>query len=123
MTMVEQLPALHETIFEMMLKARWVKFYTFTDGGGCRLAWTTGGAQRAMILKAIILSYDLYDEDYAPVAFTIMSRSGDLNGMAETAHPELLAFWRDCCDEIGLKSLMDDCLAFVQIVCHFHQNT
>jgi hypothetical protein len=114
----EQLPAIHETqtLLEMMLRARWLKSFMFTDGEGWQLVWTAGGAQRVFLLKAIIGSYDLDDDDHAPVAFTILAQSDNFTDAAEIVHADVLAFWRQCSVEIGLRATIEDCLAFVRII-------
>jgi hypothetical protein len=106
----------HEKIFDLMLRARWLHAFRFTDDRCWRLIWTTGGAQRALLLKAIIRSYDLGNDDHAPVAFTILAQSGNYDNLAGIAHRDVLAFWQQCCDELRLAPTFDDCLALVQIL-------
>ena len=112
----QQRLAAREKVFGLMLDARWLHSLTFIEAEGWRLIWTTGGSQRAMLLKAMAKSYDLWDDDHAPLAFTILAQSGNFAGVAPIAHPEVLTFWRDCCAEIGLTPDFDLCLAFVQII-------
>jgi hypothetical protein len=108
--------AAREKVARLMLDARWLHSITFTEEQRWRLIWTTGGAQRALFLKAMAASYDLMDDDHAPLAFTILAQSSDYAGLAPMVQPDVLTFWRDCCAEIGLIPDFDLCLAFVQII-------
>ena len=105
-----------EKVAGLMLDARWLHTITFPEETGWHFVWTTGGAQRAAFLKAMAASYDLADDDHAPLAFTIMALSADYAGLAPMVHPDVLTFWRDCCQELGLTPDFDLCLAFVQII-------
>jgi hypothetical protein len=112
----DPLQVTRERVLDRMLNARWLHAFMFSEERGWRLIWTTGGAQRALLLKAIIKSYDLGDDDHAPLAFTILARSGNFADIKPMAHPDVLVFWLQCCDEIGLPPVIEDCLTFVQII-------
>ena len=111
-----EMHALHEKIFGLMLKAGWLERFTFTNDKGWHTTWSGPGAQRAILLRNIIESHRLDSDDRMPVAFTIGAQGGGFGIIPNVTDRDVLAFWRQCREELGLELLADDCLVFVHII-------
>ena len=113
----DQAHALFERVFEQMLKARWLYEWSFTDGKGWKLGWTAQGAQRAVLLKKMIVAFRLANDDRAPIAFGIfLQREGPPIFSHWRHDDEMAGFWRQCVQELFLQGDGDGLLTLVHII-------
>ena len=113
-----EMHALHEKIFGLMLKAKWLTEFRYTDGKGWHLTWSLDGATRALELKRIISDCGLGDDGRAPIAFTVLAQGGTFPGARTSGEvdPEVCRQWRDAVTELGLEVSEDDLLVFVHVI-------
>ena len=105
-----------EVVMDSMVRAGWLKSHIFTTGKGHHLVWTTEGGQRAVLMKEIVVSHGLDQDDRSPIAFDMLSKGERLPAARLAFEPEeiLLAFWKSCVDELEVHG--DELLVLIQIV-------
>jgi hypothetical protein len=81
-----QMRALHEEMCDRMLRATWLKRYTWTDGKGLHLTWTREGALAAVSLKRWHELLRLDDHDRAPVLAAKLAHGESLGLAGEQEH-------------------------------------
>ncbi len=108
-----------ERMAERLLLAGWLKKFSHTDGGGWTVVWVAQGAQRAILLKRMITSFNLHNET-AVADFTKLAQQGRLP--VPTIDAKLArntaGFWCDMLAEVGLAPA-DDLMMFAHIILKF----
>jgi hypothetical protein len=114
----EESKNLFTRIMDRMVAIGWLHSYTFTDGKGYHLNWTEVGTERAMCLKKIALTFDLKNDDRAPVAFDIIAQGDSLRGFVRPFEldPDIAAYWCQSVNQLGYRGSDDDLLGLVHIV-------
>lgn len=112
----KQLYRLEAKIFKSFRKAGWVEEGVFSEENGWRVVWTELGMRRVRRLREVIEAQHLEASERAPVAFTVFALGGVATGNCAQADAAAVQFWRECCEEIGLTAIAEDCVVFVRII-------
>jgi hypothetical protein len=101
-----QMRALFEIRLNRMVEIGWLHSFRFTDGKGFHLEWTASGAQRALLLNAIIRSFWKNDDDGTAVAFTKLAKGTRLVGVnpAFDIDEDVARLWTESVDLLDLDS-------------------
>jgi hypothetical protein len=110
------LSTLHENILLKMLHSKWLQAFKLTSKGKWRLEWSTRGSRRVTRLREIIKRYHLTKNDLFPVGFTLLARDAKMAAQVPSLPATVLAFWRNCCNEIDLANSLEAGAIFVQIL-------
>jgi hypothetical protein len=114
----EQFHALHESIFERMLKADWLTSFSFTNDKGWHPTWTVKGAKQAAELRRIITVFGLDRQDQAAQAFSVLVQGGSAPGgkQATEFEGELARRWRQAIAELGIAVATEELSILVHII-------
>ena len=114
----EQIHKGYEAVMERLLVTGWLKKFTFTENKGFRLAWTTAGAQKACLLKAVIDLHGLLDDCLAPMSFDNLWQGGSLPSFVRPAkiEPEIRTLWCESIEQAGIDRTEDGLLFFVHVI-------
>jgi hypothetical protein len=113
---LKYLSTLHENILLKMLYSKWLQAFKLTSKGKWRLEWSTRGARRMARLREIIKRYHLTRNDLFPIGFTLLARDAKMAAQVPSLPATVLAFWRNCCNEIDLANSLEAGAIFVQIL-------
>ena len=112
-----ELIAIHRRVLDRMLAAGWITSHVFKDGGAYSVIWSLPGAQRAILLRKIVIAYGLTGDDRAALALDKIARGQSLGGLGMfkgERDPVLFGFWIECVDALALHGDQDGLL----ILCH-----
>jgi hypothetical protein len=115
----DQMRQLFTQVMNAMVRAGWLLRFTYTDGKGFHLDWSAPGAQRVILLERIISAYGLANDDRAPMAFYKLTQGEGLpDGISAVVEveAEVLVFWRQCIEELGLGTEGDGLQVLVHII-------
>lgn len=113
-----QMKTLFTGVMDLMVQARWLRSYTFTEGKGYHLTWTEAGAERACVLKKIADTFQLESDDRAPLVFDSYAHGSPLPPGAAIKgelDQNILAYWRESVAQLTLPRDEDHLLALVHI--------
>lgn len=105
-------------IMDRLLAAGWLESVGFSRQLGFEIAWTLKGAERASILKDLVVQYGLDEFDTAPQLFTEACRVGLHSPEFDLVKidPVTRAFWLQCLAELPLEEHEGDLLGLVHLV-------
>lgn len=105
-------------IMDRLLAAGWLESIGFSRQLGFEIVWTLKGAERASILKDLVIQYGLDEFDMAPQLFTEACRGGPGSRDAGAVRIDAAtrAFWLQCLNELPLEEQSDDLLGLVHLV-------
>ncbi len=114
----DQIRTLFESVAYRMVCAGWISGYGFTADSGHSVQWRPEGAQKAMFLKDLAATYELTEDDAAPLHFHHACKGIELpDGVEFSPIPvELAALWQLCVSELRLEHKPDGLLGMVHIV-------
>jgi hypothetical protein len=110
---------------DRLLAAGWLESVGFSRHRGFETGWTLKGAERASILKDLVIRFGLDEIDMAPQTFTRACRGevdpatagiGDIDPMTRD-------FWLRCLEELPLEEQSDDLLGLVHLVVGWEPGT
>ena len=101
--------ALHEEVFERLLRAGWLERFTFKQGERFHVTWTEAGAEKSRLMKAIVTAHRLCDTDDRAQLFHKLA-SGDTlpPGTRVTGEPldeSKALLWRQSVQAIDLRQM------------------
>lgn len=111
--------AANERVMELMLRAGWLRNFTFTDEKGFHLGWSGRGGKLAQSLKQIILSYGLIDDARTLLIFEKLAHGEQLPlgiSIKGKLDAEDALLWREAVAELGLKGDADGLLVLCHII-------
>jgi hypothetical protein len=106
------------SVMDRMLRARWLRDYTFTTGNGFHLGWYPEGARKAICLKLIAASFGLSDDNRAPLGFDIIAQGDPIPDwlISFPMDAAVARYWRLCIEELHLRNDGNGLFALIQVV-------
>ena len=108
----------YTAVMDRMVVAGWLLSHRYTNRKGFHLTWTEVGTQRAVLLKRMIESFGLKDDDRAPLAFDKVAHGESLPSYGRPFEMDaaVAEVWRQCVAELGIVRDEDTLLFLVHTV-------
>jgi hypothetical protein len=113
----EQMKELFEQVLDRMVEAGWLHSYTFTVGKGFWRNWHVEGGEHMAVLRAIVESHGLTDDDRSAMTFYELAKGNSLGvPLGFVPEKEDLRCFARCVDTLGLSGA-NELLVFCHIAC------
>src|SRR5262249_29818358 len=101
-----------------MLRARWLRDYTFTTSQGFQLGWYPEGARKAICLRLIATTFGLSEDDRAPLGFDIIAHGDPVPDwlIPFPMDGAVARYWCQRIGELNLRNDGDKLFALIRII-------